>query len=292
VKAEVRERLEKFYQENKEEISQAIRERRLPQEFHAVVVDIVDEEIKQFDFTDFLFTTRRVNPEDEVYISLPGKVSVYYASSTSDVMRQVWSERKWRVPRFAVKGSYKYSKIELRNGFLPAVEDMVDEITNQLKVEIQKAIVATIKASLTGSYLINTNSTNFETDLNTAITNVQDNTLTGQCYIIGRRQMLLRVAQLGASEALKEERDKYGIVGRYHDADLKPVPKVGRGQEALLDTNELIVCAPDWGKFVYYGDVEQDEIQTRHFEVDLELLQEVGLSVIADLGRAYRIVLS
>lgn len=292
MKKEIRDRLEKFYAEHKEEVQERLKGKDAPKELHAVVQEIVDSEVKEFDFTDFITTTRRVNADDKVYLNVLGKVDVYTASSSSDVIRQVWSNSKYEIPRIPLVAQYRYNKQEINTGFLPAVEDMVDELSMQLRVEIQKTIVNVIRAATAGAYTINTNNANFATDLDNTIDNVLDNTLTGQCYIVGRRNMLRKVADLGASEATKEEKDKYGIIARYHDADLKPVPKVGRGQEALMNANELFVAAPDNGKFVYFGDVEEDEVKVDLFQVDMGMLQWIGFSIIPTLGRIYRIVLS
>ncbi len=292
MRKEIRQKLEEFYSENKEAILSELDDKKTPVEFNALIAELVDEEIKEFDFTQFLISTKRVNPEDKVYLTLTDKVSVYSAASSSDVIRQVWSNTKYEVPRIPLVAAYRYKRQEVRSGFLPAVEEMVDELSMQLSVEIQKTVVNTIYAATVGAYTINTTSANFQTDVDNTIDTVLDNTLTGQCYIVGRRQMLRNVANLGASESTKEEKDKYGIIARYHDADLKPVPKVGRGQEALMATNELFIAAPDCGKFVYYGDVEQDEIKPALFEVDTGMFQEVGLAIVPEKGRIYRIILS
>lgn len=295
MKKQYKERLVKFYNENREALLKEFSGKPSEEARRAIselVAELVNEEIKDFDLVNFLFETDTGNLEDKHYLKDLAGVNVYWVATGGDVLTQKFSGSIFEIPKATVAGRVRYSTQELKAGFVSTVENMVSELTKELKVQIQKYAADLYTTACAGTYTLSATAATLEAVLDTALNAVYENTEKSTVYILGRRNTLTQVSKLGASEVTKEERDKYGIIARFHDAELKPVPLVGRNKTALLPENRLFVVAADCGKFITYGDAEPDELKVDHFTYDAMVVQTVGAVLVPTFGRAYVINIS
>ncbi len=290
MKAERREKLVKFYKENADIVKEAISDKPSDESRKALnelVASLVNEELKEYDLTQYLFeTTRDLSAKDKQYIRSLKGVNVYWVGYGGDVLTQVVDAEIYEIPKAFVAGKARYSSSELAQGFVSSVTGLIDEITAEIAAQVQKYAADLFTAGCAGEYTYVANSNTLESVLGNVIDMVYENTQKDTVYILGRRSTLRAVSALGVSEVTKEERDKYGIIARYHDAELKPVPLIGRNKAALLPENRLFICATDCGRFDIYGDPEPDELKIEHFTYEVIVRQAVGGVLVPSWKRA------
>jgi len=291
-----KERLTKFYNEHRDEIISLFSNKEVPaetrKELNELIVSLVNQQVNEFDLTQYLFETEKGNKEDKHYLKNLKGIDVYWVAPGGGVLAQKFEDEVFEIPKAVVQGRASYSTDELKNGFVSTVDGIVEEISTEIKTQVQKYAADLYTAACAGDYTLSATSSTLEAVLDQAINSVYENTQKDTAYVLGRRSTLAQVSALGVSEVTKEERDKYGIIARFHDADLKPVPLIGRNKTALLPANRLFVCAADCGKAIDFGDVEADEIKIDHFKFDTLCRKFVGMTVVPSFGRAYVINIS
>lgn len=282
--------IEKFYNENKEACEEAVNSGN-KKEIYTIVKELIDRQLKEFDFTKYFFKTLRLNANDELYLEdlKKDKVNIYYAATGGYALHTKWEGTLYPVPKTHVIGSYEVSKLQAGN-VLPTIQQMTEDVLTQLETDLQKYAVSVVRAATsTSPYLVETTLDDLAESIKDVIDIVADYG-GGEVFILGRQPAISTVSDAtSASEASKEEYEKYGIKQITYGAGTVVIPRIGFSQEALLDDNEVVVTAPTAGKFAFFGSTEKNEYSGRGFVEGVEFLQHFGAAITADLNRVYRV---
>lgn len=293
---DIKKAIRKFYEENSAVVDEAFKTGNLA-EINELVRLGVKKVIEEFDYTEYFFETKRVGLGDTAVAELedPVRADVYaLAPGGSVIYSNVSNTNYYPISAVPITAAYAVNKLESRNSALPALEDMVAQLSRQMKVEIQKHALSLVKAATVGDFLKNTTKNDLEATLEEVLNRVFDSIETdAEVYIIGRRPALSVISKLeNASEVWKAEREKEGFVSYYLGAEIKEVRAVGPKREHILDENEFYVISPQCGKFVYFGDVQKGSHNPDMWVEEIGLLQFVGGVVVPSLGRVYRVVIT
>lgn len=203
---------------------------------------------------------------DRITIEEVRGLEVFWIANGGQIDASRLTEQVWELRRDKV-GYHVYELQEnMQSGFSHNAGRLVDLAVQQMDAAINRRLFGLYQAAIPGSgspYYISGAGVSLPA-LDTAITEVQDESLDDRVTIVGRRTMTNQIVtelrnENGFTPATNEQLLQ-GILGQYMGANIVALKnyKDARGRP-YIPGNELIVCSPGAAKVGFWGGLTNQE---------------------------------
>lgn len=225
--------------------------------------DLTESILLGFDFetlVDRWIDTERTDFNGRIFVREAGGLKAFYMARGGYIEASELTSEISEVPRDMLGVHVWEFEDKFLTSFAESAQTLRDLSIKRMDAEINRRIHTVLKEALAPSNTTTAAGISQAT-LDSVISTVQDESLSGNVVIVGRPTVVNKIASFDGfgNETLEEIRRK-GMIGVYHGADIITL-KNFKDEDGVpyIPNNELWVMARDTGKFAFFGGLKSKE---------------------------------
>lgn len=213
-------------------------------------------------FYDRVVDVERVGFDDKVQIREETGLKVFFIAKGGHIEASALVSEIFELPRDTL-GFHVYEfEDKMQAGFAKTAAELRNLAVQRLDWGVANQIKALVEATIdVSSPYYESGAGLSQATLNTAITEVRDESMTGSVTLYGRATMVEQISDFtGYADEAREEIRRRGLIGVYKGANVV-VAKNWKDEDgaSYIPANELYVISNDAGKFGIYGGLKTKE---------------------------------